>query len=182
MAIHRGSLSFLGSCPSCYLNILDKPPKQVCSSVGPTLAASVELMTYRGNVASLSLFYRYYFSIYSSELTELVPLPLSRGRSTCCSDRLHDFSVSITRGSKDGYVNSFLSRKVRTWNSLLAEFLPLAYDLYSFEGVLSGLRQFWQRKPFKIEEKCFLLHLKSSFRSQNIKNFVFIFWSYTKTT
>ena len=31
-------------------------------------------------------------------------------------------------------------------------------------------------KPFKIDEKCFLFHLKSSFRSQGISIFVMTFW------
>ena len=34
-------------------------------------------MAHRQNVASLSLFYRYYFGRCSSELAELVPLPYS---------------------------------------------------------------------------------------------------------
>ena len=51
-------------------------------TVGPSLAASLEPMTHRRNVASLSLFYRYYFANFSFELAQLVPLPCSRGRST----------------------------------------------------------------------------------------------------
>ena len=51
-------------------------------------------LVHRQNVASLSLFYRYYFGTCSSELTQLAPLPYYRGRSTRYSDRLHDFSVS----------------------------------------------------------------------------------------
>ena len=31
--------------------------------------------------------------------------------------------------------------------------------------------------PLKIDEKCFLLHFKSSFRSQDIEVFVLTFWS-----
>ena len=50
--------------------------------------------THRRNVASLSLFYRYYFG--RCELAQLVPLSYSRGRSTRYSDRLHDFSVTIS--------------------------------------------------------------------------------------
>ena len=65
--------------------------------VGPSRAASLEPLAHRRNVASLSLFYRYYFGRCSSELVELVPLPYSRGRSTRYSDRLHDFSVTIPR-------------------------------------------------------------------------------------
>ena len=84
------------------------------------------------NVASLSLFYRYYFGRCSSELAQLVPLPFSRGRSTRYSDRLHDFSVTIPRCYKDVYVNSFFPRKARLLNSLPIECFPLTYDLSGF--------------------------------------------------
>ena len=93
--------------PSCYLELLDKLHKRICRTVGPSLAASLEPLAHRRNVASLSLFDRYYFGSCSSELAELVPLPYSRGRSTCYSDTLHDFSVPINRCYKDVYVNSF---------------------------------------------------------------------------
>ena len=97
--------------PSCYLELLDKLQKWICRTVGPSLAASLEPLAHRRNVASLSLFYRYYFGRCSSELAQLVPLPYSRGRSTCYSDRLHDFSVTIPRCYKD--VNSFFPRTAR---------------------------------------------------------------------
>ena len=88
--------------PSCYyLELLDKLQKWICMTVGPSLAASLEPLAHHWNVASLSLFYRYYFGRCSSELAQLVPLPFSRGRSTCYSDRLHDFSVTIPRCYKD---------------------------------------------------------------------------------
>ena len=67
---------------SCYLELLDKLQKRICRTVGPLLAASLEHLAHRQNVASLSLFYRYYFGRCSSELAQLVPLPYSRGRST----------------------------------------------------------------------------------------------------
>ena len=57
----------------------------------PSHAAPLELLAHCQNVASLSLFYRYYFGRWSSELAELVPFPCAWGRSTCYSDRLHDF-------------------------------------------------------------------------------------------
>ena len=40
-------------------------------------AASLELLAYHRNVAGLSLFYRYYFGRYSSELAQLAELPYS---------------------------------------------------------------------------------------------------------
>ena len=54
--------------PSCYLELLDKLQKRICRTVGPSLAASLEPLTHRRNVASLSLFYRCYFGRCSSEL------------------------------------------------------------------------------------------------------------------
>ena len=83
--------------PSCYLELLDKLQKRICRTVGPSVAASLEPLAHRRNVASLSLFYRYYFGRCSLELAQLVPLPFSRRRSTRYSDTLHDFSVTIPR-------------------------------------------------------------------------------------
>ena len=104
--------------PSCYLELLDKLQKWICRTVGPSLAASFKALAHRRNIASLILFYRYYFGRCSSELAQLVPLPFSRGRSTRYSDRLHDFSVTIPRCYKDVYVNSFFPLTARLLNFL----------------------------------------------------------------
>ena len=117
--------------PSCHLELLDKLQKRICRTVGPLLAASLESLAHRQNVASLILFYRYYFGICSSELAKLIPLLYSRGRSTRYSNRLHDFSVTIPRCYKDVYVNSFFPRTARIWNSLPIECFPLTHDLKS---------------------------------------------------
>ena len=72
---------------SCYLEMLDKLQKWICRTVVPSLAFSL-----------VHLF------ICSSELAQLVPLPHYWGRSTCYSDRLHGFSVTIPKCYKDDYV------------------------------------------------------------------------------
>ena len=93
--------------PGCFLEL----QKERSRGVGPSLLASLEPLAHCRNVASLSLFYRYYFGRCSSELAEMVPLSYSQGRSTRYSDRLHnDFSVTIPKCYKDVYVNSFFSR------------------------------------------------------------------------
>ena len=120
--------------PSCYLKLLDKLQKWICRTVGPSLAASFEPLAHWRNVASLSLFYRYYFGRCSSELAQLVPLPYSRGRSTRYSNRLHDFSVTIPRCYEDVYVNSFFPHTARLWNSLPIQCFPLTYDLSGFKS------------------------------------------------
>ena len=119
--------------PSCYLDFLDKLQKRVCRIVDPSLAASLQPLGDHRNVASLSLFYRYYFGKCSSELAQLVPLSFSRGKPTCYSDRLHDFSVTIPRCYKDVYVKSFFPRTAKLWNSLPIEYFPLTYDLSGFK-------------------------------------------------
>ena len=87
--------------PNCYLELLDKLQKRIFRTVGPSLAGSLEPLAHCRNVGSLSLFYRYFFGRCSSELAQLVPLPFSWGRTTQYSDRLHDFSVTISRCYKD---------------------------------------------------------------------------------
>ena len=98
---------------SCYLESLEKLQKRICRTFSPPLAATLEPLAHCRNVASLSLFYRYYFGRCSSELAQLDSLPYSQGRSTRYSDRLHDFSVTIPRCYKDVYVNSFFPRTSR---------------------------------------------------------------------
>ena len=85
-------------------------------------------------LASLSLFYGYFFGRCFSELAQLVPLPCSRGRPTHYSDSLHDFSVTIPRCYNDVHVNSFFPRTARLWNSLPIECFPLTYDLNGFKS------------------------------------------------
>ena len=109
---------------NCYWELLDKLQKRICRTVGHSLASSLEPLAHHWNVATPSLFYRYDFGRCSLELAQLVPLPFFRGRSTCYSDRLHDFSVTIPRCYKDVYVNSFFP----------LEFSPyrmLSFDLWS---------------------------------------------------
>ena len=73
--------------PSCYMELLGELQNRICRTVGPSLAASLEPLAHYRNVASLSLFDRYYFGRFSSELAQLVSLPYSRGRFIRCSDR-----------------------------------------------------------------------------------------------
>ena len=62
--------------------MLDKLQKWVCRIVGPSLAASLEPLAHCQNVELVSLFYRYYFDRFSSDLAELVPVSYSYGMCT----------------------------------------------------------------------------------------------------
>ena len=87
--------------PSCYLELLDKLQKRICTTVGPSLATSLDPLAHRRNVTSLSLFYRYYFGRCSSELAQLV-------------DKLQKLTAPRTAG---------------VWRFLPTECFPLTYDL-----------------------------------------------------
>ena len=120
--------------PSFYLELLDKLQNRICRTVRPSLGACLEPLAHHRNMASLSLFYRYYFGRCFSELSQIFPLSFSRGRSTCYFDRLHDFSVTIPRCYRDVYVNIFFPRTARLWNSLPIECFFLTYDLSGFKS------------------------------------------------
>ena len=124
----------LAGSTSCYLEFLDKLQKRISRTVRPSLAASLEPLSHRGNVASLSLYYRYYFGRCFFELDQLISIPFSRGRFTCYSDRLLDISVTIPRCYKDVYVNSFSPRTARLCNSLPIECFPLRYNINDFKS------------------------------------------------
>ena len=133
--------------PSCCLELLDKLQKQICRTVGLSLAAFLEPLAHCWNVSSLSLFYRYYLSKCCSEMAQLLPLPFPRGKSSHYSDRLDDFSMTIPRCYKGVYVNSFFHCRGRLWNSLPIECFPLTYDLSGFKSRINRhlltLGSFW---------------------------------------
>ena len=132
MAMHGILWSCLACAPNYYLELSDKLQKQIFRTVGPLLAASLELLAYRQNVANLNLFCTYYFGRCSSELAPLVPLPYSWGGSTRYCGRLHDLPVTIPRCYNHVYVNNFFPRTARLWNSLPTKCSTLNYDLNGF--------------------------------------------------
>ena len=89
--------------------MLGKLQRWVYTTAHPLLADSLESLTHRQNITSLSLFYRYYFGRSLSELSELAPLPHSQGMSTPYN-RFYDFSGAILRFCK--HVNSFFPMSI----------------------------------------------------------------------
>ena len=89
------------SAPSCYFELLDKLQKQIYRTTVPLLVVSPEPLAHYQNLSNFNLFYRYYFGLCSSELSQMVSVPYSQESSTHYSDRLHDFSVTILRRYKD---------------------------------------------------------------------------------
>ena len=67
-------MSELVGAGSCYLELLDQLQKQLYKTVGPSIAASLDPLAHRRNVASLYLFCRYYFGRFLFELAQLILL------------------------------------------------------------------------------------------------------------
>ena len=159
------------------MELLDKLQKQLCRTVGPSHAASIEPLADHRNVASLSLFYRYYSDRCSSELAQLVPLPFSQGGSTRYSDRLLGFSVTIPRcyKSTDVYLNSFFPSTARPWNFLVIEYFPLTYDLSGFKACVHYfLSNFYFQpndRPSKTMKNVFFISSKKLFSFWRYFNF-----------
>ena len=101
---------------------------------------------------------RCYLGRCSSELPELVPVPFS-SFSTCYSDTLHNFSVTIPICYKNVYVNRFFPCTVRLLNSLPIECFLLTYNLNGFKSRINRhlltLGSLFLSKDISSMHKCF---------------------------
>ena len=122
--------SHLGWSPCWLLGIGRQATKTNMQDCWSFTCSSLEPLAHHRNVASLSLFYRYYFGKCSSELAQLVPLHFSQGRFTCYSDSF----VTILKFYKDVCVNSFFPRTARLWHCLPIECCPLTHYLNGFKS------------------------------------------------
>ena len=116
------------------LSLLDRIQKRVVNIVGPTLATSLQPLSIRRDVASLSLFYKFYHGRCSAELLSLVPPPKVSQRVTRLSSQCHPFTVAVPLCRKSFYSRSFFPRTSSMWNSLPLSCFPAAYDLHSFKS------------------------------------------------
>ena len=102
--------------PSCYFELLDKLQNQICGTVGPSLAASLEPL------ASLSLFYRYYF-ILENWLNQFPFLFPKRGLLVILTDCMIFLSrfLAVTRMSMStvSFLIQLDSGILCLWNAFL---------------------------------------------------------------
>ena len=123
-----------GGASADVLGLLDSIQKRIANIVGPTLAATLQPLSHRRDVASLSLFYKYYHGRCSAELLSLVPPPKVAKRVTRLSANSHPFTVAVPTCKKSFYSSSFFPRTSVLWNSLPLSCFPDSYDLHSFKS------------------------------------------------
>ncbi|KAL7641293.1 UNVERIFIED_CONTAM: hypothetical protein RMT77_008431 [Armadillidium vulgare] len=104
----------------------------------PALTNSLQSLSARRNVASLSLYYRYYNGHCSSELSRRIPPPLRRVRATRLSTQSHPFSVQLSDPRLNLYAQSYMYSTGKVWNTLPSSIFPTSYDLGTFKRRVSG--------------------------------------------
>ncbi|XP_065662627.1 uncharacterized protein LOC136085264 [Hydra vulgaris] len=116
------------------LSLLDKVQKCTVNIVGPALAANIRPLSYRCNVASLSLFYKYYNGHCSKELVSLVRFTKVHSRVIRHSIKFHPFSVAVPKCFKNSCSSSFFLRASVPWSLLPSCCFPDSFNLQSFKS------------------------------------------------
>ena len=121
-----------GYSPS--VSLLDRVESKAIRLINDhSLTSSLDPLSLRRKVASLSLFYRYYFGRCSSELSERIPQPLRRPRCTRQAAISHRYSVELCNPRISRYNDCFFPSTSRLWNSLPSSVFPDSYNLASFK-------------------------------------------------
>ena len=107
------------------LNMLERIQVRVINMIGPNLSSGLQSLSHRRNVASLSLFYRYYNGLCSDELSALVPPRKVFVRSTRSAAKSHLHTVEIP---------SFFPRTSVLWNKMPSSCFPEQIDLNRFKS------------------------------------------------
>ena len=124
-----------GSTHTALLNRVESKAFRLINT--PSLTDSLQPLSVRRNVASLSLFYRYFHGHCSSELSASIPPPLRRARNTRQASNSHPFSVQLPYARVNRYSQSFMYKTGQLWNCLPLSVFPSVYDLQSFKRNVS---------------------------------------------
>ena len=119
---------------SSYTSLLDRVESKAFRLINdPVLTSSLDSLSMRRKVASLSLFYSYFHGCCSRELASCVPPPMRRPRSTRQATNAHLHSVEIVNSRIGRHSDCFFASVSRLWNSLPSSVFPLSYNLSLFK-------------------------------------------------
>ncbi len=111
-----------GSTHTALLDRAESKAFRLISS--PPLTSFFLPLKSRRNVASLSIFYRYFHAHCSSELANCMPPLLPRPRCTRLSSQAHSYTVQTPYARVNQYLLSFFPFTGQLWNSLPASVFP----------------------------------------------------------
>ena len=120
-----------GSSP--YTSLLDRiESKAICLIGDHTLTSTLDHPSLRRKVASLSLFYRYYFGHCSDELAACIPPPMARSRSTRATFA-HNYCVELSNARINRFSDGFFPSTYHLWNSLPSSVFLASFNLPAFK-------------------------------------------------
>ena len=119
--------------PRTHLSILDRVERRVKNLVGQKLCDELQPLSVRRDVASLSLFYRYYFGRCSSALSECVPKPKVFSRYSRRASPTTCYHVEIERNRTQSRSSSFFVRTSHLRDRLPVSCFPDQYNIGSFK-------------------------------------------------
>ena len=83
----------------------------------PSLTLTLDPLSLHRKVASLSLFYRYYFGHCSDELAVCIPPPMAQPRSTRQASIAHNYCVELSNARMNQVSDGFFPSTSCLWNS-----------------------------------------------------------------
>ena len=122
-----------GACKSS-LSSLDRVQRRLRWLIGEELFNTLQPLSHRRDVASLSLFYRYFHGRCSEELHSLVPALRSFPVRTRFAVTAHPYHVDVPSSRTMFHANSFFPRTAAIWNSLPLYCFPENYNLGLFKS------------------------------------------------
>ena len=135
-------LSHLGFFP--YTSLLDRAESKAIRLISdPSLTSTLDPLSLRRKVASLSLFYRYYFGHCSDELAACIPPPMARPRSTRQATFAHNYCVELSNARINRFSDGFFPSTTHLWNSLTSAVFPASFNLPSKGRSITTLGTRW---------------------------------------
>ena len=92
------------------------------------LTSTLDPLSLRRKVASLSLFYRYYFGHCSDELVACIPPLMARPRSTRQATFAHNYCVELSNARINRFSDGFFPSTSHLWNSLPSSVFPASFN------------------------------------------------------
>merc|ERR1712121_209 len=122
---------------SPFTRILDRVEAKAFRLVNDArLTSSLDSLSLRRRVASLTIFYRLHFGQCSHELRSIIPPPLPRPRSTRQAVSSHNYCVKLSNERISRHSESFIPAISRVWNSLPQSVFPDSFNITLFKGGL----------------------------------------------
>ena len=119
---------------SSHTSLLDRVESKAIRLIGEhSLTWTLDPLSLRRKVASLSLFYRYYFGHCSDELATCIPPPMARPRSTRQATFAHNYYVELSNARINRFSDGFFPSTYRLQNSLPSSVFPASFNLPSFK-------------------------------------------------